>query len=554
MIKFIVESNMKKFLFISSLILLTSNLSAFANPEKIDMTKWQYNSAENVFYQLGIKYCENPVDEKFEKLAVFVPAGYLKCNSNGDNTYSCKINNKTKIKNYTVKTAPIVMPINTPAYSSAPALTDYTSVWEYTNEGFIYVYAGLRGKEHGVPAGVTDLKAAVKYIKYNKNIIPWNVNRIFSFGMSGGGAQSVLLGATGDSKLYEPYLKQIGAVEGVSDSIEGSASWCPITSLDIANEAYEWNLGSTRTDLDKNTQKISDKMAIEFAKYLNEKQFRNSDGNLLELRATNSGIYQAGSYYVYLEKLINQSLTNFFFDNLFPVDMNIYGKEKLTQIEEFEETKDETNSEEKPKYDDLVFKTPQDYIKYLNREKEWVNYDSATQSAKISNLKDFAKFMKPATKPVGAFDGLERQQTENTLFGNNGKPSHFDRKTEFVLEKTEYSKDFANDFAKTDFVGNSIDVKMNMYNPLYFIMPAFEGYKTSKVAKHWRIRSGLSQTDTALTTEVNLSLALKRYCGEKNVDFETVWAMEHVKAERRGTPDENFIKWVNKCVTKSKKL
>ena len=541
---------MKKILLIT--FLAFTNLSAFANPDKIDMTKWKYNSAENVFYQLGIKYCENPADEKLEKLAIFVPAGYLKCTSNSDDTYSCKVNNKTKIKNYTIKSAPIVMPVNTPEFISNPALNDYTSVWEYANEGFIYVYAGLRGREHGAPAGVTDLKAAVKYIKYNKNIIPWNVNRIFSFGMDGGGAQSILLGVTGDNNLYKPYLKQIGAIEGISDSIAGSASWCPITNLDIANEAYEWNLNSTRTDLDEKTQKISKTMAAEFAEYLNETKFRNSDGNLLELRPTNFSVYQGGSYYMYLERLINQSLTNFLFDNLFPVDMNVYGKERLTQIEEI---KEETNNDEteKTKYEDLVFKTPQDYINYLNRDKSWITYDSTTQSAKISNLKDFVKYMKPATKPVGAFDGFDRQQAENILFGN-GTKSHFDRRTEKVLENTDYSKDFADDFAKTDSVGNSIDTRMNMYNPLYFIMPANKGYKTSKVAKHWRIRSGLSQTDTAMTTEINLALALKRFCGEKNVDFETVWGMEHVKAERRGTPDANFIKWVNKCVTKSKKL
>ncbi len=84
-------------------------------------------------------------------------------------------------------------------------------------------------------------------------------------------------------------------------------------------------------------------------------------------------------------------------------------------------------------------------------------------------------------------------------------------------------------------------------------MPYYKGYKTSKVAKYFRIRTGLSQTDTALTTEVNLSLALKKYCGNKNVDFETVWAMCHVKAERRGTPEANFVRWVNKCSTKSNK-
>lgn len=41
---------------------------------------------------------------------------------------------------------------------------------------------------------------------------------IFTFGMSGGGAQSALMGVTGDSALYDDYLQSIGAVQGVSDA------------------------------------------------------------------------------------------------------------------------------------------------------------------------------------------------------------------------------------------------------------------------------------------------------------------------------------------------
>ena len=67
----------------------------------------------------------------------------------------------------------------------------------------------------------------------------YTTDRIFTFGMSGGGAQSTLLGVTGDSVLYNDYLEAIGAVMGVSDAVLGSQGWCPITSLDSADEAYE---------------------------------------------------------------------------------------------------------------------------------------------------------------------------------------------------------------------------------------------------------------------------------------------------------------------------
>lgn len=66
------------------------------------------------------------------------------------------------------------------------------------------------------------------------------------------------------------------------------------------------------------------------------------------------------------------------------------------------------------------------------------------------------------------------------------------------------------------------------------------------MAKYFRIRTGLSQGDTAVCTEVDLALALTAYgC---DVDFATVWGVGHTKAERTGSSTENFISWVNSCL------
>ena len=58
---------------------------------KIDNTKWQYNEEDNVYYQLGIQYCENPADTNYEELAVIVPAAYMDASDNGDGTYTCTL-------------------------------------------------------------------------------------------------------------------------------------------------------------------------------------------------------------------------------------------------------------------------------------------------------------------------------------------------------------------------------------------------------------------------------------------------------------------------------
>ena len=79
------------------------------------------------------------------------------------------------------------------------------------------------------------------------------------------------------------------------------------------------------------------------------------------------------------------------------------------------------------------------------------------------------------------------------------------------------------------------------------------GTGTSEVAKHWRIRTGIEQPTTSLTTEVNLALALKHCNGVADVDFETVWSQGHEPVEREGASTENFMNWINSCVKTSAK-
>ena len=51
--------------------------------------------------------------------------------------------------------------------------------------------------------------------------------------------------------------------------------------------------------------------------------------------------------------------------------------------------------------------------------------------------------------------------------------------------------------------------------------------ESSTVAKYWRIRTGINQSDCALSTEMDLALALENYDGVSGVDFETVWGQGH---------------------------
>lgn len=578
--------------------------TAVTSLPQIDATKWKYNSDGKVYWQTGISYCADPADEEYETLGIFVPAAYMNAKDNGDGTFTCTINSQAAVKGYTADSAPIVIPVNTPGYSAMTAPTDYVAdSASYTAAGFIYVAAGCRGRDAGAPAGVTDLKAAIRYIRYNDGVIPGDVDRVFSFGMSGGGAQSALLGATGDSEDYEPYLTAIGAVSGVSDAVTGSMCWCPITELDYADEAYEWNLGSTRTDLTEQEQTLSNGMAEAFAQYINDLGLKDSSGNVLTLTESEEGIYQSGTYYEYLKGVVETSLNNFLEDTTFPYtvetkkgprggggrpdgkqaqgtsDENKAGDDTAKiRAEKNRKASEEKTPEDKNADGDAAsdkgngapdfyaidgvdrnlstggvtlsgtYETVQDYIDALNADGTWVNYDGATNTATITSIADFTNACKRASKGIGAFDALDESQAENTLFGyGDGTTSHFDATLAELLKDDEtYGAAFTEAMEKTDSQGNTVTERGNTYNPLYYLSNYYDGYQKSTVADYWRIRTGIAQSDTSLTTEVNLVLALRNYGAD--VDFAPIWGEGHTMAESTGDSVTNFIEWVNKCL------
>ncbi len=576
--------------------------SIVTNLEKIDMSKWMYHSDDNVYYQTGIPYCETPADTAYETLAVFVPGDYFSGTDNGDGTYTCKVNSDANVNGYTAQNAPIVMPIETPGYSAQAALTGYTSLTEYMEAGLVYVHAGCRGRDAGAPAGVTDLKAAIRYLRYTDETTPGDAEKIFVFGMSGGGAQSAIVGAAGDSALYDPYLEQIGAVQGVSDAVYGSMDWCPITNLDSADEAYEWMMGVTRSGLSDDEQAISDALAASFADYINQAGIKDEAGNVLTLEESADGIYQAGSYYDYILGVIEESLNRFLSDTEFPYDSsasggknggmggfggpgkpgdlngfgmqdgkedggrNMGGKDGFGGPAGENDIGGPDGAKEGP-YEDLdditrieasgditisgTYETVDDYIDALNADGRWVTYDAETNSASVTSVSDFVKAFKGVSKNLAAFDQLDAGQGENVLFGyGDGNGAHFDALLADILNELDnsYVSDFEEDLQKTDIIGYTVAQRLNMYTPLYYLLESENGYRSSTPAKHWRIRTGIAQSDTSLTTEVNLALALRNYDGVESVDFETVWGQKHVKAERTGDSATNFIAWVNECM------
>ena len=529
-----------------------------------DNAAWQYDEANDIYWQVGVVYVANPASLDYETLGIYVPGAYLEASANGDGTYTASVKSDAQVGQFTAATAPYVLPVNTPGYNASQAPTWLADgIANYTQAGMIYLQPGIRGRDNttdsqgqevvgGAPWGVTDLKAAIRYVRYNKDVLPGDTDKIVSFGHSGGGAQSAVLGASGDSTLYNPYLEALGAAmkdkEGnpISDAPYGTMTWSPITSLDYADAAYEWNLGqfadsNTRAE-GTFTQALSQDLAKEYANYINQLGLKH-EGQALTLTESSEGIYTQGSYATYLEGVVNQSLNNFLADTSFPYTSDGAGPGGTTES--------------------VTYETAQAYIDSLNAETQWVTYDAAANRAKISSLADFAKYVKTASKSVPAFDALDRSLAENAVFGvADANELHFDQLVARLLKNnqakyesltdwnSQYVTDFESDLAKTDSLGKTIAERQDLYNPMFYLTSAYSGYQTSKPAPHWRIRSGLSQGDTALTVETNLALALENQANGtvKSVDFATVWGQGNTTAERTGHASANFIQWVQEIV------
>ncbi|MFE6172832.1 subtype B tannase [Streptomyces sp. NPDC056464] len=170
--------------------------------------------------------------------------------------------------------------------------------------GYVVVEPGARGRTlvdssgtyYGVaPAAIVDLKAAVRYVRSNKGRIPGNVDRIVSSGTSAGGALSSLLGASGDSPLYDKLLAAIGAADA-SDAIFATGAWCPITDLEHADGAYEWNWGANPTSSGSSVdQTVSKELQSQFAEYQSSLRLQGL-GGFGTLTARNYDAYLAEQY------------------------------------------------------------------------------------------------------------------------------------------------------------------------------------------------------------------------------------------------------------------
>ncbi len=415
----------------------------------------------------GIVYVKNPADARYETINIYVPEAYYAGSS---------------IEGYTADTAPIFFPNQIggymPAEAGKPGLDKRNNnrpnaMLVALSKGYVVASAGARGRTAAngkAPAAIVDLKAAVRYLKANDRAMPGDAGKIISNGTSAGGALSALLGASGNSKDYEGHLKALGAADAPDDIFAVSA-YCPITDLDHADMAYEWQFNGVNdykkmniTMLDYNVKrelvpgtltaaeiKLSNQLKPLYPAYINSLKLKDAQGRLLTLDKKGNGSFKnhvAGLLAASAQKQLDAG-------------------------------------------------------KNLN-DRNWLTI----KNGKVTAV-DFDKYAKAAgrQKTPPAFDAVDLSAGENQLFGSaTVDKQHF---TDFSMQHNT---------AEGAALADAQTVKI--MNPLNYI-----GSAEAKAPKHWRIRVGTNDRDTSLAVSAVLAAKLQNH--GHSVDYFLPWDVPH---------------------------
>ena len=444
----------------------------------------------------GIDYCENPV-HRVQKLNIFAPECYYEGGS---------------INGYDLNNAPIFMPNTVGGYMEGPAMEPGTdrfsggpnTAFAALAHGYVVAAPGIRGRNTGektkeffvggqggpaqeeagelvgrAPAIAVDTKAAVRYLRHNKGLIPGDPEKIITNGTSAGGALSSMAGATGNSPDYEPYLEAIGAAKE-RDDIFAASCYCPIHNLENADAAYEWlfcgendfhmmkfemtDHGMERKPVDATMSDkliaLSPLLKAAFPAYVNSLDLKDDNGNALTFDENGEG-----SFAEYVKSFIMASAQK-------ELDTHWSKAKDWLMVKGSDVEK-------------------QDYLKVENGKVTGIDWKGYVHS--ITRM-----------KPTPAFDALDLHSPECVEFGDSKVYArHF---TAFSQEHSEVESELA-----------SSDV-VKLLNPTLYVGKA-------DTAPHWRIRHGAYDRDTSIAIPVILATLLKnKGC---DVDFFLPWGLPH---------------------------
>ena len=535
---------------------------------------WKYLKEHHCYLWERAAYCRNPEVPAEQCMNIYVPEHFL--TGNGELTEQIDENG------FNAKTVPVIFENGLAGYHEAEPfnLEDSRSAGkDFLSAGFVYVSCGCRGRSSEnidkkrcgkSPLSLVDLKAGIRFLRHFAEVIPGDMEKIVSVGISAGGAMSTLLGATGNSRDYEEELKRAGAFMDETDDIFAAQCYCPIIDLDHADIAYEWLfrgethymgmpfVGFGEGNLTPYEKALSDRMADAYPEYFNSLGLTDPETGA----AVTIGKELEGSGYAYLMKKLEQSAAKYL-KRLETGDTlsgaRIRGKAILAdQTEEVEKSQKENASEANQQ----ACVTPAAYIAgdyeilfedHRSVEENWIpGLDKSSWlswsdgHAVITGMKDMQKTYHRRLKLCPAFDDLDLIQAENQEFGTaECDLMHFDPylapimeelRTEFPGESAKYLKGY-----KKVLEDPELEKRRFLINPMNYI-----GRPENTLAPYYRIRVGSQDSDTSLMITLTLALKLMQ-TGKTDVDYEIVWDEPHGRADYPG----EVTAWVRKITARN---
>ena len=389
------------------------------------------------------------------------------------------------------------------ASAMSPSETDATG--RALSEGYVVCIPGSRGWNSIItnskgetiftgraPAGLIDLKAAIRYLRFNDDLIPGNSEKIITDGTSAGGAMSALLGSTGNHPDYEPYLREAGAAEA-RDDVFAAICYCPIIDLDHADMAYEWLYNCTNREnraLSEEQIQVSDELADAYSSYLNSLNLKMEDGTPLTDK----------NYLEYVKTFLIQSAQkarNEGYD--MPDNAGIVLNQRQMPGHNRPNNQD-GNNRQAPSFGpqgNVQFETGGEFVVDIKMD-QYLNYVVSKQPLKTP----------PAFDQQGV---LTKQPTpENSVFGDaNGSSVNF---TDYSLRKAT-----GNPQATID---EQIQKRVRIMNPMNYVADP-----QSVKASYWYIRHGACDRDTAFPVPINFATLLKNKGYQ--VNFALPWNRPH---------------------------
>ncbi len=361
------------------------------------------------------------------------------------------------------------------------------------------------------PAVVVDAKAAIRYLRLNDAVIPGSSERIVITGTSGGGGLSTAVAASGNSPDYYPYLKKIGAAgidasggSTLRDDVFATIAYCPITDLDHADIAYEWQYSATRllgpytvgqNPPSEKAMAVSKELAAQYPAYLKSLGLKFEDGTPLTADTMPGAI----------KALVKADVEN-----------------AMAQ-----------EGETIPDLGETWTFIQRDGSKQVVAN-NWLDVDNAAHTVVSIDYGKYLEFVCTTAqlKTTPAFENygtsLEGQMNESNLSGDKGTEySHWlgwswehDVKAGNVVGSDDTGLSF-DEFMKT-VAGKAVKLQMKMINPMPYLLS-----KEGDSAPYWYVRYGMRDRDTSFAVEVALFYAIQSDPSVKDANCAIAYMQPH---------------------------